>query len=506
MIKRITSFIKRVFLPQSLRHQLITRTLFILSFILVIIGLLQYWVMRDFLYNNEAETLRTKMMSFPPELWLESELFLIVPPNRDSEADTPAPVRPRFLLLQDISVAVIGQNGDYEDLAGSTGLSSPQLSKEEYTRIIKNFTNRQQVDYRIARNDKGKEQLLVFRPIRGIPNITDNNSENGPEYFLQVGTDTDSLRYVLFQQLLTFITLSVFALIAGLALYLPVLKKTLGPLSNIVNAVENTNAGNLQQHLPTHQGQEEIDRLSETFNGMLKRLETSFEYERETKEKMRRFIADASHELRTPLTSIHGFLEVLLRGAAERPEQLYNALNSMHGESKRVIKLVEDLLFLAKIDREPGLHLSETNITELIREAEPQLRVLGGERKIIYDLTEGIKGEYDADKIKQVILNLFQNAVQYTDPVTGKITISLMVTDNQFELSIQDNGPGIGTENLPYVFDRFYRIDSSRTRQYGGAGLGLSITQTIVHAHGGTVKVNSHLGEGTTFIVYLPII
>ncbi|KEK24437.1 sensor histidine kinase [Bacillus gaemokensis] len=499
MITPIISFIKRVFLPHSLRRQLLTRTLFILSLILLSIGLLQYWVMKDFLYNNEAETLRAKMMSLPPEI------DLLPFDSQNKVENHPEPNRPKFLFSQDISLAVIGKNGSYEDLARSTGMSSPKLPNEDYAKILEQFSNHKQIKYRVVRNKEGTEQLIVFRPIRGTPADPDGNSNKVPYSILQIGTDTGPLHDVLFQQLLTFIVLSGLALIAGLVLYLPVLKKTLVPLSNIVNAVKNTNAGNLAERLPTHQGQEEIDRLSETYNGMLERLEASFEYERETKEQMRRFIADASHELRTPLTSIHGFLEVLLRGAADRPEQLYNALNSMHGESKRIIKLVEDLLFLAKMDREPGLHLSETNITKLIRQMEPQLSVLGGNRKIAYDLTEGIKGDYDTDKIKQVILNLFHNAVQHTDPVRGKITISLMAENNQVEFSVQDNGSGIETENLPYVFNRFYRIDSSRARQYGGAGLGLSITQTIVHAHGGMVSVKSKVGEGTTFFVYLPL-
>lgn len=124
----------------------------------------------------------------------------------------------------------------------------------------------------------------------------------------------------------------------------------------------------------------------------------------------------------------------------------------------------------------------------------------------IGNLTEGIKGKYDTDKIKQVILNLFHNAVQHTDPNIGNIKLSLMIADNQVELSIRDNGTGIETENLPYIFDRFYRIDRSRTRQYGGAGLGLSITKTIVNAHGGTIAVNSRVGKGSTFLIYLPLI
>ncbi|MED3540735.1 HAMP domain-containing sensor histidine kinase [Bacillus toyonensis] len=500
MIKGIQFLKNKKLMSRSLRKQLLTRTLFILSLILLSIGLLQFWVMKDFLYKNEAETLRAKMMSLPPELDL-------LPFNlENNEKKHPDPNRPRFLFSKDISLAIIGQAGSYKDFAESTGMSSPKLSSKEYEKILEQFSNRKQVTYKVVSNKEGIEQLIVFKPIRGTPNSSDGYFNQVPEQILQIGTDIAPLRDVLFQQLLTFIVLSVLALLIGLALYLPVLKNTLIPLSNIVNAVKNTNAGNLADRLPTHQGQEEVDQLALAYNDMLKRLEASFQYERETKEKMKRFIADASHELRTPLTSIHGFLEVLLRGAANRPEQLYNALNSMHGESKRIIKLVEDLLFLAKMDREPGLHLSETNLTKLIRQMKPQLSVLGGHRQISYDLTEGVKGTYDADKIKQIILNLFHNAVQHTDSTTGKITVSLMVLENQVEISLKDNGSGIKLENLPYVFDRFYRIDDSRTRQHGGSGLGLAITQTITQAHGGTVSVKSKFGEGTTFYVYLPII
>ena len=498
---KIIQFLKnKKLMSRSLRKQLLTRTLFILSLILLSIGLLQFWVMKDFLYKNEAETLRAKMMSLPPELDL-------LPFNSENnEKKHPDPNRPRFLFSQDISLATIGQAGAYKDFAESTGMSSPKLSSKEYEKILEQFSNRKQVTYKVVRNKEGIEQLIVFKPIRSLPNGSDGDFNQVPDQILQIGTVIAPLRDVLFQQLLTFIVLSVLALLIGLALYLPVLKNTLIPLSNIVNAVKNTNAGNLAERLPTHQGQEEVDQLALAYNDMLKRLEASFQYERETKEKMKRFIADASHELRTPLTSIHGFLEVLLRGAANRPEQLYNALNSMHGESKRIIKLVEDLLFLAKMDREPGLHLSEANLTKLIWQMKPQLSVLGGNRQISYDLTEGVKGTYDANKIKQIILNLFNNAVQHTDSTTGKITISLMVLENQVEISLKDNGSGIKLKNLPYVFDRFYRIDNSRTRQHGGSGLGLAITQTITQAHGGTVSVKSKFGEGTTFYVYLPII
>lgn len=499
MLKRIPSWIKRIIIPHSLRNQLLTRTLYILSFILLIIGLLQYWVMKDFLYDNEAEILKTKLLSLPPVIWGDSNLHS----NNGQVPENPTPNTPKFLFSQDLSLAIIGQNGSLEDLLANTGLSSPQLDKENYQNILKGFSNHQQTEYQIVRNSEGTEQLIVFRPFIS-PTNPKYDLGKAPEYILQMGSSTAHLHNVLLQQLLTFIVLSIVSLLAGLALYVLTLRKTLDPLSNIVSVVQNTNADNLTEYLPIHQGQAEIDQLSQSYNEMLARLEESFEYERETKEQMRRFIADASHELRTPLTSIHGFLEVLLRGAADRPEQLYSALNSMHGESKRIIKLVENLLFLAKMDREPALQLSEINLTELLRDMQPQLRVLAGERNVVFDLTEGIKGNYDADKIKQVVLNLFQNAVQHTDLKSGKIKISLIVVDHEVELSVQDNGAGMEAETLPYIFDRFYRIDQSRTRQYGGAGLGLSITKTIVEAHEGSITVNSIIGKGTIFRIYLP--
>jgi two-component system OmpR family sensor kinase len=137
---------------------------------------------------------------------------------------------------------------------------------------------------------------------------------------------------------------------------------------------------------------------------------------------------------------------------------------------------------------------------------EPQLSILAGHRELSLNISSGMKCQYNTDQMKQVILNLFQNAVQHTDPENGHIRISLTEKDNEIELSIQDNGPGISKTNLPHVFERFYRSDSSRTRQYGGSGLGLAITQSIVDVHGGTINVISKENEGCTFRVRLPAI
>jgi len=262
----------------------------------------------------------------------------------------------------------------------------------------------------------------------------------------------------------------------------------------------------LNERLPVRQGQLEIDRLSLSFNGMLERLEDSFEAEKEAKEQMRRFIADASHELRTPLTSIHGFLEILLRGAANHPDQLEKALKSMYGESERINKLVQDLFMLARLDRTPTFEMKEEGLDRMLHDMEPQLRLLAGNRAVDFSIQTGLGCVCNQDKIKQVVLNLFQNAIQHTDPEQGHIEVMLDEDEDarMVRLSVKDNGPGIPEEHLAHLFDRFYRIETSRARKYGGAGLGLSITKSIVDIHGGNIRVESRVGEGSVFIVSLP--
>ncbi|WP_438348028.1 sensor histidine kinase [Paenibacillus sp. FA6] len=497
MIRASVARLKRILAPQSLRFQLLTRSLLIMAILLLLVGLLQFIVMKNFIYRKQAETMEAQMQSMPREFFMQvgsgdlpnrsnpNNARLINPPGGDA-----------FLFMPDISLAWISSAGVYTDVSGSNNNISPILSTEEYESILKVSNPNKDTTYKIVQDKNGIEQLVVFRSM-GPPNDSYG--------ILQMGMNTAPLQEQVIHQLLIFISLSAIALVAGAALYLPVLLRTLVPLSNIVKAVELTDVGNLAERFPVHQGQEEVERLSISFNGMLERLEISFEAEKEAREQMRRFIADASHELRTPLTSIHGFLEVLLRGAAANPEQLNGALNSMYGESRRVNKLVEDLLLLAKMDRSPQLQLTVIALDELIREMEPQLEILAGDRSININLTCEVQGIYDPDKIKQVILNLFQNAVQHTDSQTGNIMITLVTVGNKAQLAIKDNGPGIHEDHLTHLFERFYRSDSSRTRKYGGAGLGLSITKSIVEAHGGIIRVDSKPGYGATFIVELPI-
>ncbi|NPV89144.1 MAG: HAMP domain-containing protein [Firmicutes bacterium] len=472
----------------SLQVQIISRTLLILAVLLALIGLLQYYLMRDVIYQNKASSLQSEVRSIPPMVWSELDF-----------GPGDGAVHPPRFIGHDTTIAFIDQNGGFSVLPGGPeGVETPQLDASEYLSLLQQ-PKKPGPNYRIV-SAGGVEQLLVLQPIPAGP-------ANGPADdmgVIQISTPTAPLKELMLRQLLLFLLLSFIAMVAGLVGFRPVIKKTLSPLLNMVGTAEQIDAGNLDRRFPTDQGQAEIDRLAESFNRMLGRLEASFEAERETQEQMRRFIADASHELRTPLTSIHGFLEVLLRGAANQPEQLEKALKSMHGESERLNKLVRDLILLAKLDRTPRVEIAEGRFDLLLREMEPQLHILAGKRRLDLKIEPGVKVRFDRDQMKQVVLNLFNNAVQHTDPEKGRIEVVLAKKDNGVVFSVEDNGPGISEDHLPHLFERFYRVESSRTRQYGGAGLGLSITRSIVEAHGGVISVDSQLGTRTVFEVRLP--
>lgn len=471
--------------PRSLGFQLLSRSLLVLAVILLFIGLFQYVVMREFLLKNKAETMQNQLQALPRDVLLNPEAAL----------DGMGRVRMPMFFLPDTTLAVVDLAGNMTNLSNwPNARTPPRLQQAHYDEALKK--RKRPPNYTVARDDQGDEQLVVLQQI----------DIRGRTFGIaQLSTSTAPLTEVAVGQLLTFVSLSLAALLLGLLSFLPVMKRTLVPLSRMVDTVGRIDAGSLGERLPPRQGQVEIDRLAQSFNGMLERLEASFAAEKEAKEQMRRFIADASHELRTPLTSIHGFLEVLLRGAMNQPTQLHRALTSMRSESERINKLVGDLLLLAKMDRAPLMELREGLLDRLLREMEPQLRLLAGNREVAFRLDADARCLFDADKMKQVALNLFHNAVQHTDPEHGRIDVCLTSPGDGVELSVRDNGTGIPEDHLAHVFDRFYRIESSRTRKSGGAGLGLSITKSIVDAHGGHIRAESRVGEGSMFVVRLPI-
>lgn len=248
---------------------------------------------------------------------------------------------------------------------------------------------------------------------------------------------------------------------------------------------------------------DEISRLAQTFNELLDRIEASFDVER-------RFIADASHELRTPLTAIRGNVDVLLRQAdrsTDTSAEEREALTDMQREASRMSRLLEDLLTLARADTTPSDDLASLppiSLAESVASAARTAQALAPEREIVVDLRDDPRVTANSDQIEQVALILLDNAIRHS-VAPSPVTIRLQRSTSYAEIVVIDRGEGIAPQHLPHLFDRFYRVDTARSRKSGGTGLGLAIAHSIVLRHGGEIDVLSALGVGTTFTVKLPL-
>jgi signal transduction histidine kinase len=274
------------------------------------------------------------------------------------------------------------------------------------------------------------------------------------------------------------------------------LGRALSPLEDITETVDQINrADDLSRRIPTlGQVKDEVGNLVLSFNQTLERLEALFT-------SQQRFLADVSHELRTPLTVIKGNVD-LMRRMKEADEE---SLNSIDQEAGRLTRLVGGLLMLAQAESgKLPLNFGRVELDLLLTEVFTEMRVLAGSKVRVHlnDIDQVIV-HGDRDRLKQVLLNLVANAIQYT-PAGGDIFISLSKLGDQGRLIIRDTGPGIPAEDLPHIFDRFYRAEKSRTRsQTSGFGLGLSIAHWIIEHHNGQIKVESKEGKGTTFAIWL---
>jgi two-component system OmpR family sensor kinase len=225
---------------------------------------------------------------------------------------------------------------------------------------------------------------------------------------------------------------------------------------------------------------------------------------------MRQFVADASHELRTPLTTIRGFAELYRQGATGSPEEEAALIRRIEDEAARMGLLVDDLLLLARLDRERPLALGPVELRVLANEAVDAARATAPDRPIELEVADGagplvVLG--DDGRLRQIIGNLMANALGHTPP-TAPVTLRLSSEGTEAVIEVADRGPGLAPEQAERVFERFYRVDSARTRRAGapaGTGLGLAIVAALVAAHHGTVEVDSRPGEGATFRVRLPL-
>lgn len=275
--------------------------------------------------------------------------------------------------------------------------------------------------------------------------------------------------------------------------------RALRPVDTIISAAERISSRNLSERLPVPKTRDELERLSTALNHMIRRLEESFQY-------TQRFLADASHELRTPLTILQAELEAML-GNIQGDAELSGVAVSALEEVERLRNIVESLFALSRLDAGEAMNRSELfDLGELVTSTADQMSLLALDKRISIhcEATEPLIVQGDRARLKQVAVNLLDNAIKYT-PEGGEIRVCTAARNGTAVLEVVDNGIGIPESALPHVFERFYRVDKARSRQQGGAGLGLSIVKSICAAHSGRVDVQSKEGEGSSFRVEFPL-
>ncbi len=322
----------------------------------------------------------------------------------------------------------------------------------------------------------------------------------GHEYLIQSAFEMDDFYGALEHfELLLFISIPLLLIGAAAGGYW-ISSLALAPVDQITQTARNISAQNLSSRLVVPNTGDELQRLSQTLNGMLERLEAAFK-------KITQFTADASHELRTPVAVMRTRAELSLR-KARSSEEYREVIAEVLGELEKTSALIEQLMFLARADSgAETLHFSPTNVAEVLREACHQGSALAEAKQIAFE--QHINGDSvwiqgDASSLRRLFLILIDNAVKYTAP-SGQIDVSLHRQNGFAVAEVRDTGIGISEADLPNVFERFYRADKARSRESGGVGLGLSIGRWITEVHYGAIEVQSTPGRGSVFQVRLPI-
>ncbi len=453
----------------------------LLTAALLVFGASLYFGVQRYLDNSLERSLRGEAngieQSFLSQLevkgnvWLAGELVESYAPESSG----------RFIRIsrQDSSKEVLYQSGDTRDSAiDSSRVSSPGKP------ILSPSFRRQALD--------GVHSLVLY----SLP----YTSSSGKHYLIEMGASHVPIERLLRSLLTTLAVLTpLILLIAAIGGYL-LMKQPLKPVVALTLQAERIGTGELGERLPVIPSGDELERLSLSLNRMISRLEDALSHNS-------RFSADVSHELRTPLTILRGELEHVIQ-APGLGAGVADSIGSALEEIDRMAKIVENLLAISRLDSGgAGIEHKCFDLNAVATSTADEMRLLSDEKKITVScISKGpVPALGDEAKIKQVMVNLLDNAIKYTGD-GGHVTISTRDIGQGAVLEISDNGIGIQEDSLPHVFERFYRAEKARSRGSAGAGLGLSIVQAICRAHGGSVSITSNGRTGTSVVVHLPVL
>ncbi len=291
---------------------------------------------------------------------------------------------------------------------------------------------------------------------------------------------------------------SAAVLLVALLIGLWLTTRGLGPLSRLTEAAQALGRGDLSRRSGMRPRRDEVGELARVFDEMADSVERTVKEREAAERRMRQFIGDASHELRTPLTAIKGYLDVLQRGGGATPELVQAALPVMSQEAERMRSLVIDLLTLARADAERSVELKPVELAGFLQQF---LEARAESTAVKLELQPGLVALADPDALATIAGNLLANAERHGQGT--EVVWSTVELEGLVGFRCADKGPGIEPQDLPHVFERFFRASSSRSRQDGGSGLGLAIVQSLAEAQGGRVLAESEPGQGARFTVLL---
>jgi two-component system phosphate regulon sensor histidine kinase PhoR len=279
------------------------------------------------------------------------------------------------------------------------------------------------------------------------------------------------------------------------------------PLSQMKDNAERFASGQLDSRIRV-EGPDDVIRLAEALNQMAAQLDDRIHRLRKLENIRRDFVANVSHELKTPITSIKGFVETLLGGALDSPEDSKRFLGIVAGQADRLNAIIDDLLVLSRLEQDSEkveIIIEESGLKPVLEMAIQACAPKASEKKIRVDLNcpESVTARINPQLLEQAVINLVDNAVKYSLSST-QVQVDVSSDNGEIAVAVTDEGRGIAKEHFPRLFERFYRVDSDRSREMGGTGLGLAIVKHIAQVHGGSVSVDSSVGKGSTFRIHLP--
>ncbi|WP_134683725.1 sensor histidine kinase [Brevibacillus migulae] len=343
-------------------------------------------------------------------------------------------------------------------------------------------------DGQVVRLDKREGALYA---IAQVPLIWQDGSVVSLEVTASLLAVQDTLNMLQVVLLLASLVVLIPSFLAGRMLGNVMLR----PITAMIQTMEEIQKkGTFKKLVLQDQSKDELYHLGNAFNRMIDRLQDSFD-------KQQQFVSDASHELKTPLTVLEGYATMLKRWGLKKPEVLEESVEAIYAEAVRMKNMTRQLLMLANPDAQTSLTLSQLDLVSLCEETSKWMRQTY-ERHIQTETARSeIMLQADEQKLKQLLVILLDNALKYS---SAPVMIQISETAYEVSFSVRDEGIGVPQEDLPHIFDRFYRVDKARARETGGSGLGLSIAKRIVEAHGGRIEVFSEEGKGSRFTVTLP--